>query len=140
MKSLLTVALLFSSAAFACPDISGVYSCKFNSNISNKEIVKTQSGFVINSDGNMMEYFADGKSYDVPATDSYTDARVKTSCTEKAMVVDFNASILYEGSIIAKQVSKTTYEMEDKDLIISQKVKMKGVPLPAIKWVCTRTN
>jgi len=108
MKSLLTVALLFSSAAFACPDISGVYSCKFNSNISNKEIVKTQSGFVINSDGNMMEYFADGKSYDVPATDSYTDARVKTSCTEKAMVVDFNASILYEGSIIAKQVSKTT--------------------------------
>lgn len=138
MKSLLMVAVLFSSAAFACPDISGVYTCKYNYNISNKEIVKTQSGFVINSDGNPMEYFADGKFYEVPATDSYTDAKVKSSCTENEMIVDFNASILYDGTIIAKQVSKTIYSMEGKDLIISQKVKMKGVPLPAIKWICTR--
>lgn len=138
MKSLLMGALLFSSAAFACPDISGVYSCKYNNNFSVKEIVKTQVGFIITSDGNPMEYFADGIAYEVPSTDSYTDAKVRTTCTQDEMVVDFNASILYEGSVIAKQVSKSIYSMEGKDLIISQKVKMKGIPLPAIKWTCVR--
>lgn len=138
MKSLFIGAVLFSSTAFACPDISGLYSCKYNSNMSTKEIVKTEQGFVINSDGNSMEYLADGKAYEVPSTDSYTDALVRTTCTQNEMIVDFKASILYDGSIIAKQVSKSTYAMDGKDLIISQKVKMKGIPLPAIKWTCVR--
>lgn len=138
MKSLMVCALLFSSAAFACPDITGSYTCKFNSAISMKEIVKTDGGFAVNSDGYEIEYHVDGKTYELPSTENYTDAKVRTTCNESEMIVDFNASILYEGSIIAKQVSKSTYSMEGSNLVINQKIKMKGLPMPAVKWNCTR--
>lgn len=138
MKTLLISALFVSSAAFACPDITGLYVCKFNSAVSQKEIVKTENGFVVTSEGNSMEYFTDGKTYEIPATDDYTDAKVRTTCTDQEMIVDFNASILYEGSVIAKQVSKSIYSMSGSDLIITQKLKMKGLPMPKVQWTCTR--
>lgn len=138
MKSLLLCALFVSSAAFACPDITGTFVCKFNSAVSQKEISKTETGFKIISEGYPMEYITDGRPYEIPATDSYKDAFVKSSCSEKELIIDFNASILYEGTVIAKEVSKTTYSMDSANLIITQKTKMKGLPMPAAKWNCTR--
>lgn len=138
MKSFLALSFLFSLSAYACPDITGTFVCKFNSAVSQKEIVRTETGFLITSEGNTMEYFTDGKAYEVPATDSYKDAFVKSSCSSSEFTVDFNASILYEGSVIAKQVSKTIYSMNGENLIIFQKLKMKGLPVPKVLWTCSR--
>lgn len=50
----------------------------------------------------------------------------------------FKATILYEGSELAKQSSVTEYTPMGSGLMIFQKTKMKGIPLPAMKFNCTR--
>ena len=138
MKSLVLITFLFSTSLFACPNISGSYSCQLNSSSSLKEITQTPTGYIINSNGIEKEYFTDNKGYEIPATDSYKNAIVTSFCKDEQFIVDFKATILYEGSEIAKEVARTTYEIDGDDLIILRKTKMKGVPLPVQKYLCTK--
>lgn len=143
MKKLtIGLGLLFSLNAFAaiCPDIEGTYTCQKGSHVSVKEIARTADGYIIVSDGMEYEYRVDGNTYEVPSTDSMTDGKVKASCHDNKFVVDFNASILYDGTIIAKQVSKTEYSKKGDNLIFAQKIKMKGLPLPALNFECIRNT
>lgn len=138
MKLLVLITLLFSSSVFACPNISGFYSCLLNGVTTLKDIKQTTTGYIITTEGSEMEYFTDGMGYEIPATDSYKNATVTSSCRREQFIVDFKATILYEGSEIAKEVSKTTYGMQGEDLIILRKTKMKGFPLPTQKYLCTK--
>lgn len=138
MKILSTALLLLASSAFACPDISGLYSCQLSSATIQKEIKETETGYIIISEGNEMEYVTDGKGYEIPATDSYKDAIVTSFCRNDQLVVDFKANILYEGSVIANEVAKTIYKMAGDNLVILRKTKMKGIPLPTQKYLCSK--
>ncbi len=138
MKLLALITLLLSSTVFACPNISGLYTCQLKSELSLKEITQTETGYIIDSNGVQMEYFTDNKGYEIPSTSSYKDAIVTSSCKGEQFIVDFKATILYEGSEIAKQVARTTYQMDGDDLIILRKTKMKGVPLPVQKYLCIK--
>lgn len=143
MKKLtIGLGLLLSLNAFAtsCPDLEGTYTCQKGSHVSVKEIARTADGYIIVSDGMEYEYRVDGNTYEVPSTDSMTDGKVKASCRDNKFVVDFNASILYDGTIIAKQVSKTEYSKKGDNLIFAQKIKMKGLPLPALNFECIRNT
>lgn len=138
MKKLFLALSLCSSVAFACPNLTGNFNCKLGSNVFDKQIENTESGYYVITSGVEMNYTTDGKSYELPATDSYKEAKVVSSCLGEKFVIDFTASILYEGSVIAHQVSKSEYYLEGENLIILQKTKMKGIPLPTNKYICTR--
>lgn len=143
MKNLTAgLGLLFSLNIFAsnCPDLEGIYTCQKGSHVSIKEIARTADGYIIVSDGIEFEYRVDGNTYEVPSTDSMTNAKVKSSCHDNKFVVDFNASILYDGTIIAKQVSKTEYSKKGDNLLFAQKIKMKGLPMPALNFECSRNT
>jgi len=139
MKSLITLmTLTLSTATFACPEISGLYSCRSGSHVSEKEITKTDLGYHIVSDGIEFTYMTDGNTYDVEANDSVKDGKVKSYCKDNKLIVDFKATILYEGAEIARQTSITEYVPAKENLIITTKTKMKGLPMPVLKLNCTR--
>ncbi len=140
MKTILALSFLTSFSAFAatCPEISGDYICQKGSHISYKNIHKTDKGFIVISDGVEMEYFTDKKTYALPDTESVRDAKISSYCEKDKLVVDFTGIILYDGSDLAKQVSKTEYAVKGDGMIYSQKVKMKGLPMPGLTLNCTR--
>jgi hypothetical protein len=70
MKLLALITLLLSSTVFACPNISGLYTCQLKSELSLKEITQTETGYIIDSNGVQMEYFTDNKGYEIPSTNS----------------------------------------------------------------------
>ena len=139
-KLLLGLLFVFTqvSASEECPQISGSFTCQQGSHISYKVITQTNDGYLINSDGIDFNYITDGKSYEVEATSSMKDGKVTASCNSNKFIIGFKATILYEGSEIAKQSSITEYALLNNNMTILQKTKMKGIPLPAIKFDCTR--
>lgn len=139
MKSILTLGLLFSFNAFAnCPNLTGDYICQKGSRISYKSIEQTETGYNIISDNIEFNYVTDGVTYELPATESVKEAKVTSYCDKNVFVVDFTAMILYEGSDLAKQVSKTKYSLKGDTLIYLQKTKMKGLPMPTVTLTCRR--
>ena len=140
MKKLLLGIFILSSQLFAveCPPISGSFTCQQGSHVSYKIITQTNDGYLINSDGIDFNYITDGKTYEVEATSNMKDGKVTSTCTSNKFIVGFKATILYEGSELAKQSSVTEYTPVGSGLMIVQKTKMKGIPLPAIKFNCTR--
>lgn len=135
---LILSSLVFSSVALACPDISGEFSCKSKKNSTSVIIEAIQNGFTINTDGNVADFIADGKTYDLPSTDSMTDAKKISSCKDDKFIIDFNATLLYEGAVIGKEVLKAAYYFEGSNLKIVRKTKVKGMPLPVQDYTCTR--
>ena len=140
MKTILALSFLasFSSYAATCPELSGDYICQKGSHISYKNIQKTDKSFIVISDGVEMEYITDKKTYSLPDTEVIRDAKVNSYCEKDKLVVDFTGIILYDGSDLAKQVSKTEYTLKGDGIIFSQKIKMKGLPMPALVLNCTR--
>ena len=141
MKPLLFISLMFSTQLFAseCPQISGTFLCKSGSRISEKVITQNEDSYQIVSDGIEFTYVTDGKTYDVEATSDMKDGKVTASCQKDKFVVNFKATILYEGSEIAKQSTVSEYSISNQDLVIVQKTKMKGIPLPAVKFNCSKS-
>jgi hypothetical protein len=137
MKIAIFALLLLSSQAFACPDLTGSYLCKAGSRTANKEIHSTNQGYIINSDGNELEYFTDGRVVEVPETDSFKDGKYTSVCNGDQFVVTFTATLMYEGSPIAKQVSRSTYSKNGDNLKLEIKTKSKNIPLPTINFNCT---
>ena len=129
--------LAFSSTAFACPNLTGNYTCKKGSHVFTLQVETTAGSYIMNRDGAEMEYVVDGKIYDVPSTENYKDAKMTSVCEDNKLVVGFEADILYQGSVIAHQVSKSYYYKDGNNMILLQKVKMKGIPLPTNKFICT---
>ena len=136
MKMTLMAFIIFSGSAFACPDLTGSYLCKSGSHSTNKEIHSTDQGYIINSDGNEMEYFTDGRVVEVPETDSFKDGKYSSSCIGDKFIVTFSATLMYEGSPIAKQISRSTYTKNGDNLKIEIKTKSKNIPLPTINFNC----
>lgn len=138
MRYLMLIGLMVSFSAIACPDLAGEYLCKRGSASSYRSIETTADGFRISRDGNITDYVTDGVTVqNVPETDSMTDGKFTSQCESDKFVVDFTATLLYEGAVVGKQVSKTTYQLKNQQLHIISKVKVKGFPLPTIKEVCT---
>ncbi len=140
MKLLTLATLLLSTQIFAseCPKLSGDYLCTSGSRVSEKMITQANEGYLINSDGVEFNYLTDGKIYDVEATSDMKDGKILSTCRANKFVVNFNATILYEGSAIAKQSTVSEYALLDRDMTIVQKTKMKGIPLPAVTFLCKR--
>lgn len=139
MKYLIASALIFVSvSAFACPDLTGSYDCRNGSHVSMKEIVFTEKSYYFNSDGVEFTYYPDGNTYEVEANERMKDGKVKSYCKNDKLFVDFNATILYEGSAIAKQKSVTEYVKTTEGMIITTKTKMKGLPMPTLKLLCNK--
>lgn len=137
MKTLLVLFSLFSASAFACPNLMGNYTCQKGSTVFNLNVNQTATAYEMDRDGNFAEYIVDGKIYDLPSTDNYQAAKVTSACEDDKLVVGFEADILYQGSVIAHQVSKSYYYKDGNNMILLQKVKMKGIPLPTNKFICT---
>ncbi len=142
MKKMIFALFLFPLIASAevCPVIEGSYECISGSRVSMKEFQHTNNGYIIVSDGVEQTLIVDNQYREVPETDSYKDAKFKARCEKSNLVVDFNASILYEGSVIAKQSTVVNYIMKNDVLTIIQKTKMKGIPLPTLNFKCTKID
>lgn len=139
MKYCLSVFLAFLSLqTFACPDMDGFYECRAGSRVSLKEVVSTAGGFLIISDGAEREYFIDDQFREIPSTNSFKDALYKSRCTNDFFIVDFKATLLYEGAEVGKQIQTSTYTMSGNELLIVQKTKAKGIPLPTVKYICKK--
>ncbi len=130
----------FNLFAGQCPLLDGAYICREGSHVSYKEIKTTNEGYDIVSDGIFFQYKTDGKGYSVEATDSMKDGIVTSSCANQKFVVDFKATILYEGAEIAKQSTKSEYYVDQGQLKIKQKTKMKGIPLPTVNFICEKNE
>lgn len=138
MKFLIGALLLVTTQAFACPDISGSFTCKYRNRISEREITKTETGFIVIADGAEQEYKTDGSITSLPENDSLKDAKFSSVCEGDTFVVNFTGTLMYEGAEIGKEVQKTVYQMKNDDLLITIKTKAKHVPLPSINFLCTR--
>jgi hypothetical protein len=138
MKCLILALAIMSSAAFACPNLTGNFNCKLGSRVFDIQIENNEKGYHFITAGVEMDYITDGQGYEIPSTENYKDAIVKSSCEGNAFIVNFTASILYEGSVIAHEVSKTEYSLNGDNLSMIQKTKMKGIPLPTNKFNCIR--
>lgn len=140
--TLLFLSALFSFNTFAanCPEINGVFTCMRGSQVSIKEITKTATGYIVVSDGVYSDYVTDGKTYDVEINEDVKDAKIKSYCQDNKFISDFTATILYEGSPIAKQVSKIEYSMKGANLEYLHKTKMKGLPMPTLRYTCTPSS
>jgi hypothetical protein len=140
MKILISLILLYSVNTFAsnCPDISGQFVCQSGSRIILKTIEQTELGYFINSDGTTFEYITDGVSYDVPANENMKDASIKSYCRNNKFVSDFKATVLYDGSKLAKQFTSSEYQLKGEELTVIQKTKMMGLPMPTISLLCKR--
>lgn len=138
MKLLMTFVALVSFNLMACPNLTGNFNCTSTSNSFDIQIENQTNGYSIITNGSEMNYHTDGRVDTIPSTDSYKDVAIKASCQGEKFVIDFTASILYEGSVIAHQVSKTEYVLTNDQLNITRKTKMKGIPLPTTKHTCIR--
>lgn len=138
MKLFTAILLLVSVNAFACPDITGSFTCKFKNRISEREIAKTETGFVMIADGVEQTYNVDGSITSVPDSDGLKDGQFSSICEGNTFIVNFTGTLMYEGSEIGKEVQKTVYQMKGDDLNILIKTKAKHVPLPTINYMCTR--
>lgn len=140
MNFILALSFLTSFSAFSatCPEITGDYICQKGSHISYKNIHRSDKGFIVISDGVEMEYITDKKTYSLPDTESVREAKISSYCEKDKLVVDFSGIILYDGSDLAKQVSKTEYILKGDGMIFSQKIKMKGLPMPALTLDCKK--
>lgn len=138
MKFLVAVLLLVSAQAFACPDITGSFSCKYKNRLSEREITKTADGFLINIDGIELEYVTDGSITTVPQTDSLKDGQYSSVCDANTFVINFSGTMMEGDLELGHQVQKTVYQMKGDALNINIKTKAKRVPLPTIDYTCTR--
>ena len=140
MKSFFILVSMLSLNAFACPNLTGSFYCNsgVNSSAFDMQIENTNEGYSIITNGTEMKYHTDGRVDTIPATDSYKDVKIKASCQGEKFIIDFTASILYEGSVVAHQVSKTEYILNNDQLSIVRKTKMKGLPMPTAKYTCVR--
>lgn len=138
MKKIFLLAFLTQSVWAACPDLSGNYICKNGSHVSLKNIEMTETGYIFNSDGVEFEYLTDGNTYPVPANENQKDGKVKSYCVDEKFIVEFNTTVLYEDTVIGKQVSKTEYSLNQDGFNIQQKTKLKGLPIPTLKFQCTK--
>lgn len=136
--SLILVTMLLSTTVFACPDISGDFTCTSKRGNSSVSIQTIENGFLINTDGVEAEFLADGKVYDLPSTDSMTDGKRISSCKDDKFNIDFTATLLYEGSVVGKEVLRASYFFQGNNLKIIRKTKVKGLPLPVQDYTCTR--
>jgi len=128
--------IFFCLLSFACPKLTGNYECHRGYEISKKWIQENDLGFEINEHGLTTQYFTDAKERSLADQESFKDAKVKSYCEKDQFIIEFKATILYEGSPIAKQVSKTIFERTEDDVKITKKTKMKGLPLPTITEIC----
>jgi hypothetical protein len=138
MKFLLSLTVLFSVSAFACPDIAGQYTCKSGTMFSSREITQIDNGFHIKFNGKEQDYPVDGTISTLPDNDSMKDAKYTSVCDGGNFVVKFTAALMYEGVEVAKEVQTTTYFMKNDQLNIIQKTKAKGLPLPKIEYICNK--
>ncbi len=137
MRYLILLSLFISFTALACPDLSGEYLCKRGSMTASRTIEKTPDGFIITKDGYTTDYIADGITVQsMPTSDSVAEGNFVSHCKGDQFIVDLKATLLYDGAVIGKQVSQSTYQFKNNDLHITTKVKMKGVPLPTVKEIC----
>lgn len=136
--SLILSTIFFSLSSYACPSIEGYFECSTGSRLNIKEINAIENGFSVSTDGNYIEYTNDNTFREIPATDSYKDAFYKSYCRADKFIVDFKATILYQDAVVGKQESTTEYKLKDGQMIITQKTKMRRIPLPTLVSHCQR--
>jgi hypothetical protein len=140
MKFLFLVLVSFN--AFACPDLTGDFFCESGEEKSVRRIETHTNGYTIHTDGNEGFFSNDGKIRELPSNDTMTDGKVSGKCEGEKFIVNFSATVLYEGEDIAKQKSETLYTIVGERLHISRKTRMRWMgiwlPLPSKKFVCTR--
>lgn len=131
---------LTTEAAEACPNLDGAYLCQAGSDAVGFTIASTPDGIWMDRDGAQITYQPDGRSHAIPDTESYQNGKVTSSCKGDKLVVELDVEILYEGSVIARQVSRTEYSRPTKNLNeglkIVTKTKMKGLRLPTKTYAC----
>ena len=81
MRTLAALALLFSAQAFACPNLTGSYTCTYQDN--SKEMITVSQdtkGTVTVYNINGSEMPADGQTYAVPDSDNLKQGNFKAWC------------------------------------------------------------
>lgn len=138
MKMITTLALLLSTAAYACPDLTGAFLCESNYRQVETTIETHEDGYQITEGGSKGFFSNDGTIRRLPDTEIMRDGEVSGNCKDDKYYVNFTAKALDEGEVIAKQVSQTEYVIKGDRLYVTRKTKMKGIPMPTQKMICTR--
>lgn len=140
MKLLVTILLtiLAIRAYGSCEELSGNYLCRAGSKAISKSLLIVGNQVEMITEGVESTLILDGETYSVPATSSMKDGKVSALCVGEKMVVNFSATLLYEGEELAKQTQKTEYVKSNEGLEITVSTKAKGIPLPKLKYLCQR--
>ena len=84
MRTLTTLALLCSSSAFACPDLTGKFTCmyqdKSTEDVTISQEIQKDGTVVYNYNGTMIP--VDGKVYDVPDDEQVKEGKFKAFCDD----------------------------------------------------------
>jgi hypothetical protein len=126
----------FLSLAQSCPDLSGHYQCSQGSRKFILMISSDQLAHTVVREGREVIYRAHGQKIAIPDTDSYQKGQHWSSCVKNKLQVNFQVELLYEGSVIAKQKTVSIFEKMERDLILTEKTRMKGISLPSQRFVC----
>ena len=112
--AVLALACIFSSSAFACPDLKGRFECKDFNDGSVQDVTITQTAFsggmsyqlkiVTGNETQTRNYVADGKvkTMDHPRYNNYTE---RTSCDGSKIKVDVNGARKDNGAALKAMVT-----------------------------------
>lgn len=116
-------ALLFSSSAFACPNLTGTYNCPaqkkgqtYSLTISQEQDKSGVTAYTINSS----TLLADNKAYPIPDSEQLKNGTFKAWCdtanTSNVLNTEITGKIYSEGEFYADLTLTTAYTVIGSDL------------------------
>lgn len=130
MRSLTVMAFLFSFRAFACPDLSGTFSCTFLNGAKETIVVsQAENCNVTTYTINGQPYAADNIAYAQPDTPNLRDSTVRMWCDDDTTLQSetlgryFDDQNHFGGALELK----TAFTLQDMGVRISSKGTLGGV-------------
>lgn len=130
--------ILFGSiVSYACPDLTGKYLCQALHGTYDLKFNKTSSGYIVTTESTKKTYVTDGSVQELPDLGETVQNRtLKSYCDEEKFIIDYEATVYYEGNVLGQQFSKTSYEFNGKNIQMILQVNFQGSNLPPIKETC----
>ncbi len=128
MKYFLTIILLSSVSAFACPNLSGKFECKEENETYTIEIAQTEANGITTYHIEGLNLVADGMKHSIPnEPDQLSDRVYFATCTDAALYFWLTGYETEDDKIVATLIQETNISIDaSKNLSVDTKYEIKS--------------
>lgn len=143
MRTLAALVLLFSAQAFACPDLTGAYTCKYQDGASEVVTVSQDNkDGVVTYNYNGSQIPADNQTYKVPDDQQLKDGQFRAWCEDDVTLkTELTGKYWNNGSYFGDLVMNMNLSLDSTNLknVVTGNIKNSGGTYPIDNnIVCTR--